>query len=106
VSAAVEFTINIHRRAESDIAAVVRSSRGDANRWVGRLMKVIGTLSKLPERCPFAAEADDLGIELRELLFGKRRGTYRILFRIEGTSVIVLRIRPAAQDTLSPEDVP
>jgi hypothetical protein len=29
------------------------------------------------------AESEDLGVEIRELLFGKRRGVYRILFRID-----------------------
>jgi plasmid stabilization system protein ParE len=102
----VEFTIRIHRRAERDIAAVIRSADGGTDRWVARLMKVIATLSKMPERCPRAAEADDLGMELRELIFGKRRGAYRIPFRIEGQAVIVLRVRHAAQDNLRPEDIP
>ena len=52
-----------------------------------------------------ADEAADLGVELRQLLYGKRRNVYRILFTIEGGTVNVLRIRHAAQDRLTPEDV-
>ena len=102
----VKFTINIHRRAEPDIEAVVRAARGGANRWVTRLMTAIGTLKRLPDRCPLADEAETLVAELRELQFGKRRGTYRIIFRIEGETVNVLRIRHAARDALQAEDIP
>ena len=34
---------------------------------------------------PAADEAADLGMDLRELLYGRRRGVYRILFTIDGS---------------------
>jgi hypothetical protein len=54
---------------------------------------------------PLADEAADLGLELRQLLFGRRRGVYRILFTIDGQTVTIHRVRHAAQDRLSPDDV-
>jgi plasmid stabilization system protein ParE len=42
---------------------------------------------------------------LRELLYGRRRNVYRILFTIDGQTVNILRVRHAAQDRLTPEDV-
>lgn len=63
------------------------------------------SLEEEPERCPLAAEAENLKVELRELLFGKRRGVYRISFTIEGEVINVLHIRHAARDWLKPEDL-
>ncbi len=40
-----------------------------------------------------------------ELLYGRRRSAYRILFTIDGQTVNVLRVRHAAQDRLKPGDV-
>ncbi len=65
----------------------------------------MATLEQSPDRCPVADEAADLGIDLRELLYGRRRGVYRILFTIEGSVVHVLRVRHAAQDRLPPGEI-
>ncbi len=55
-------------------------SAGD---WYEGLMKAIFSLENFPARCPVAPESDDLGTEVRQLLYGKRTHTYRILFSIE-----------------------
>ena len=65
----------------------------------------MATLEQSPDRCPLADEAGDFGLDLRELLYGRRRGVYRILFTIDGQTVTIHRIRHAAQDRLSPDDV-
>jgi hypothetical protein len=52
-----------------------------------------------------ADEAADLGLDLRELLYGRRRDVYRVLFTIDGQTVNVLRVRHAAQDRLTPRDI-
>jgi len=41
---------------------------------------------------------------LRELLYGRRRNVYRILFTIDGQTVNVLRVRHSAQNRLTPGD--
>ena len=52
----------------------------------------------MPERCPVAEdESDQLGITLRQLLYGRRRGVYRILFSIEGETVTLHYVRHSAQ---------
>jgi hypothetical protein len=57
-------------------------------------------------RCPLAPENDwHLGGKLRHLLFGKRRGMYRIHFEIRGNVVYILRVPHNAQDLLGPEDI-
>jgi plasmid stabilization system protein ParE len=99
----------LHRRAERDIEMFVdsiarRSSVAAAQQWYDRLIPTIQTLQTNPERCPIADEAYDLGFELRFLLHGRKRSIYRILFRIDELVVTVLRVRHAAQDTLSSDD--
>lgn len=67
-------------------------------------MNRISTLEMHPKRCPVAPESADLGLEIRELLFGKRQGVYRILFRIERRTVLILRIWHAARGQFEIED--
>jgi plasmid stabilization system protein ParE len=45
------------------------------------------------------------GGELRELLYGKRQGVYRILFEVRGDTVYILRVRHGAQELLGPGDL-
>jgi plasmid stabilization system protein ParE len=68
-------------------------------------MEKINTLETHPERASVAAESDELGLEIRELLVGKRLGVYRILFRIEDRTVHILRVRHGARDRLAPDDL-
>ena len=53
-----------------------------AQRWFKRLRQKIDTLALRPDRGPLARESDAFPVEIRELLFGRRRGVYRILFTI------------------------
>lgn len=61
----------------------------------------IRSLADFPEVWPLTDEAADLAIELRQVLFGKRRHVYRILYTFDGTTIHVHRVRHAAQDRLS-----
>ncbi len=74
-------------------------------KWFAQLLAAVATLEKMPERCPAAAEADDLGVDIRELLVGKRHGTYRILFSISGKTVYVLRVWHGARDQVTRDDL-
>jgi plasmid stabilization system protein ParE len=68
-------------------------------------MRRIRTLETRPEMWPLADEAATLGFDLRVLLHGRGRHVYRILFTIDGSTVNVLRVRHAAQDWLTEDDV-
>jgi plasmid stabilization system protein ParE len=96
-------------RAQADIAAAVASlARSDpraAARWRTGLFQTVQKLEHSLALYALADEAPDLGLELRELPYGRRGGTYRILFRIVGQTVSVYRVRHAAQDRLKPGDV-
>jgi len=77
-----------------------------ANEWFRGLVEAINSLKTFPNRCPIAPESRSFPIEIRQLLYGKARRQYRIIF---GTSVdektsedvvLVYRIRHASQSYL------
>ena len=74
-----------------------------AQKWARELMEAINSLQTFPRRCPLAPENDSFPTEIRQLLYGKRSGIYRILFTIQDDVVSVLHIRHGAQDFLKPE---
>lgn len=97
-------------RAEQDVDDVLQwfcdqLATAAANRWFDQLMARIDTLEIRPERCRLAAEASEVELELRELLFGKRHGIYRILFVIRDQTVYILHIRHAARDSVTQRDI-
>ena len=51
--------------------------------WFGELIECLYSLEELPYRCPLAREARAARRDIRCLLFGKRRNTYRILYEID-----------------------
>jgi plasmid stabilization system protein ParE len=70
--------------------------------WYRRMLAAIKTLRHSPERCPYAPENGRFPVEIRQLLYGRKRYAYRILFTIEGDTVHVLRIRGPRQAVLEP----
>ena len=103
------FRVVFRPRAQADITTattwLARTSPAAAVRWRRSLLSIVEKLETNPSLYPVADEAADLGLELRELLYGRRRSMYRILFTIDGQTVNVLRVRHAAQDRLKPGDV-
>jgi plasmid stabilization system protein ParE len=74
-----------------------------ANRWQGGLLRAIHSLETQPSRCARAPESESFGEEIRQLLYGRRGGVYRILFTIEEDVVSVLYVRHGARRPLSPD---
>jgi plasmid stabilization system protein ParE len=77
-----------------------------AERWYQGLFKQTETLTQQPLRRPLAAESDQLPEELRELLYGKRKNKYRIIFAIRDDDVVVLYVHHAARKELEPRRLP
>ena len=75
-----------------------------ATRWRKGLLKQIERLETLPERCPLAPENQFFAEEIRQLLYGRRGGVYRILFTSEKDTVYVLHIRHGARQVLRKEE--
>jgi plasmid stabilization system protein ParE len=99
--------------AEADGAFLSLSqltSPAKASEWYGGLLEAIESLSAMPRRCPLARENEYFSQEIRQLLYGRGRASYRILFAIleteEVATVRILHIRHSSQQTIGdePED--
>ncbi|MBD1852438.1 type II toxin-antitoxin system RelE/ParE family toxin [Leptolyngbya sp. FACHB-711] len=73
-----------------------------ASQWYLGLLQAISSLSQMPKRCPLTRENQYFSQEIRQLLYGKGRNSYRILFTVlEGASTVrILHIRQATQQPL------
>lgn len=91
--------------AEEAYGWIAQQSPVRAARWYTKLFEAIETLKTNPSRCSLAPESDAFDEEIRQLLYGKRRGTYRILFTVRGHVVHVFRILHGSRQSLKPEDV-
>ncbi len=101
------YRVIIEPTAERSIREAVRwisrrKSPLAAAKWFNALEKKIRTLRTLPGRCPLAAEDDKFPEEIRELLHGRQRQKYRVLFTIRQDEVHVLFVRHGAQDEIGP----
>ncbi|HEV2296691.1 MAG TPA: hypothetical protein VGR35_22810 [Tepidisphaeraceae bacterium] len=56
-------------------------------RWLDGIEQAIAGLNEFPNRCAIAPETDTIGIEIRQQLYGRRAGGYRILFVVRGDVV-------------------
>jgi len=103
-------TVQLRPGAQADLREITRYisqrvSAASAARWLTAIQATIARLATDADQCPQADEAVDLGVDLRELLHGRRPHVYRILFTIADDTVNVLRVRHAAQDRLTADDV-
>ena len=99
------YRVIVTPNAEADLRHAYRfiqkDSPGAAYRWVRDARRSIKSLMRNPERCPLAPEAASLSETIRELLYGRRnRGTYRILFVVDGAKVYVLHVRHGSMEIL------
>jgi len=81
-----------------------------AQEWFQGLIKAIVSLKTMPRRCPVARESTFFSQEVRQLLYGKGKHSYRILFTVleeqPAPTVRVLHIRNVAQRAIGePEDL-
>jgi len=81
-----------------------RRSAARAARWFNRLADAIESLAENPERYPLAPESEAFNREIRQMLYGKRRGVYRVLYTIVEDTVSVLYIRHGARRFVEPDE--
>lgn len=94
------YAVSLTARAERDLARLydylnAADSRA-ARKWYLGLKREILSLEKFPYRCAVTPENKNL----RQLLYGHGRNTYRVIYRVAGTKVIVLHIRHGARKKL------
>ena len=87
-----KFIVEITPSAEADIAEIwdyiAQDSPTNAESFVLALEEQIASLERLPERCPRIPENEILGTAYRHLI----HGSYRTIFRIAGSRVVILRV--------------
>ncbi len=101
------YHVVIEPTAAAEIRGAVRwitenRSPSAAARWYIALQAKVSSLESRPNRCPTAAEDDQFPEVIRELLFGRRRNKYRVVFTIRSDTVHVLYVRHTARDELEP----
>jgi len=105
------FRIRYTARARRDIHAAVKwwaenRSRDQAERWFNGIHSAIASLVEDPGRFPLSPETDLLETDIRELHFGvRRKPTHRVVFTVQGDSVIILRVRHHGQQNLTDDDI-
>ena len=101
------YNVIVTPAAEYDIAEgfayIQARSPENSERWLRGLYKLVHKLETLPKRCGRAREADDFGLDLRQLVFK----SHRIVFRIDDAAgeVRVIRVIHGARLGLTREDL-
>ena len=103
----MRYRVIIQPTAKAELREAYRwyynESPAAASRWLDKLLETIDTLRTDPERCALAPENDAFEEIIRQLLHGKKGGTYRILFTIKEGVVEVLHVRHAAREHVKPD---
>ncbi|CBN57886.1 MULTISPECIES: type II toxin-antitoxin system RelE/ParE family toxin [Kamptonema] len=97
----VEISPSALTDAEEAFLYMQKDSSLNAEEWYNGLVNAILSLENLPNRCPLASESEEIGREIRQLIYKR----YRILFSVSEEIVQVLRIRHTARDWLSSDEL-
>jgi plasmid stabilization system protein ParE len=109
------FRVEVAPRAFDDldeIAGYIRrnGSFRQAEDWFNGIIDAIQTLEVMPSRCPIANESEDVGQQVRVLLYGKRNRRYKVYYAIQGRgrtagTVRVFHVRHRARKALTAGDL-
>ncbi|MBI1783762.1 type II toxin-antitoxin system RelE/ParE family toxin [Candidatus Sumerlaeota bacterium] len=80
---------------------LTRWSAQRARRYLTGLRGAISSLRHRPNRHPKAPDAEAFNVEVRQMVFGRGRGRYRILYSVTESSVTILKIRHTARKPLA-----
>jgi len=73
--------------------------------WLDKLYEAMESLEELPKPCSLAPESNEVGQDIRQMLYGKRGGVYRVLFVVLDDQVRILHVRHAAREFLKPDEI-
>ena len=105
------YRVSLTAPAEDDAYAAFERIREAApefaEKWLMKLFLAITSLEESPNRCTVIAEADELGFPVRQLLVGRGRSVYRIIFdvREDTRQVRVLRVWHGSRDAITATDI-
>ena len=93
ISETAEFDVRRNAKWWADNRSVDQSER-----WYVGILAKIESLSEVPQGCPVVRNSEQLGREVRQVLYGvSAKPTHRIYFGIEAKQVIVFRVLGIAQ---------
>jgi plasmid stabilization system protein ParE len=102
----VEYKIEVTEIAAAEIDSAYQwineRAPDAADRWYDGLMAALRSLRQNPRRCARLFTTDFVELEIRQLVYGRRRGRYRVLFTIDGDTIRVLRVRHGARARIRP----
>lgn len=104
------YRVRVLARARHDldgmIAFVAERSPEGAARLLARFEEATARLEVNPLVAPIASESEEVGQEVRQILFRTRAGrTYRALFVVVGDEVRILRVQGSGQPPLDSDDL-
>lgn len=101
----MEFQVRLTRNAKLEIELAYlwfkNVNPAYADTWFRDLMDAIATLQDKPQRCTKARENDNFTQEIRQLIYGKSRNKYRIIFTTQENIVYVLYVRHSSQSSIT-----
>jgi plasmid stabilization system protein ParE len=106
----VELSEPAEAEADSAYLWMLQRSPERAATWYDGFLRAIQTLDTMPTRCPLARESARFNREIRQLLYGRGRNAYRILFTItdldstdEAALVRILHVRHSSRADIGEE---
>jgi plasmid stabilization system protein ParE len=109
------FRVEISPQAFKDLDEITqyikqRGSFEQAENWFNGIIAAIRTLENLPHRCQVAKESEELGQEVRLLLYGKRNRRYRVYYSVQPTTpstgiIRVFHVRHWARQSLKTDQL-
>lgn len=101
----MEFQVRLTRYSEQQIEAIYlwlkERNPEYADQWFRGLMNLIATLQDKPRRCPLIKENHSTSEEIRQILYGKSRNKYRVIFAIRENTVHIIYVRHSAQSSIN-----
>ncbi|MEA5488776.1 MULTISPECIES: type II toxin-antitoxin system RelE/ParE family toxin [Pseudanabaena] len=101
----MEFQVRLTRSSEQQIEAIylwLKDRNPEyADQWFRGLMNLIATLQDKPRRCPLVKENHSTSEEIRQILYGKSRNKYRVIFAIRENTVHIIYVRHSAQSSIT-----
>lgn len=92
-----------HSRDMGDYIATNYPQR--AISWIEEVEAKVLKLDLFPESHPYARENESHDIELRQLVFGRGRDEYMVIFTVKESDVVVLDIRHASRQGHPPKSL-
>jgi plasmid stabilization system protein ParE len=104
----MSYKVILNDRAEQQLEDAYQwyaeRSPGAAAAWYNGFVDSLNSLRENPDRCSLARENASFPVEVRQLLYGRRR-TWRALFTIRKEIVFVFSVRHASQRDVTPDEL-